>query len=259
MKATLVFLSALVIGLGAAFAQVGSDGRFLDRASVSDLRATDLLGANVYVTDAPAATRVVDGPMDGWESVGNVDDFVLSQVGDIRGVVVDIGGFLGIGARTLMVNLDALRIVQERDTDTVYVVMDATREELENAPEFDQDTLTSPARTDFTGRLGVPETPAAGFETVEPTALTADALTGASVFDRFGDRVSGISDVVLSDSGTEVEAVLLDVGGFLGLFTRTVRVDIDQLEIQSDPEHDDVRVYLDMTQEQLENLPEHEQ
>jgi uncharacterized ion transporter superfamily protein YfcC len=258
MKATLIFLSTLVIGLGAAFAQVGTEGRFLDRASVSDLRATDLMGATVYVTDMAATTRTVDGPMDTWESVGNVDDFVMSQDGDIRGVLLDIGGFLGIGARTVMVNLDALQIVQDTDSDSVHVVLVATREELENAPEFDQQTLTSEARTDFGGRLGAPETQREGFTAVAPTELTADALASATVYDRFGDRVSGISDVVLSDAGTDVEAVLLDVGGFLGLFTRTVRVDIDQLEIQSDPEQRDLRVYLNMTREELENLPEHE-
>jgi hypothetical protein len=137
-------------------------------------------------------------------------------------------------------------------------VLVATREELENAPEFDQQTLTSEARTDFGGRLGAPETQREGFTAVAPTELTADALASATVYDRFGDRVSGISDVVLSDAGTDVEAVLLDVGGFLGLFTRTVRVDIDQLEIQSDPEQRDLRVYLNMTREELENLPEHE-
>ena len=259
MKATLIFLSTLAIGLGAAFAQVGTEGRFLDRASVSDLRATDLLGATVYVSDAAVATRTVDGIMDDWESVGNVDDFVMSQDGDIRGVLLDIGGFLGIGARTVMVSLDSLQLLHERDTATVHVVMVATREELENAPEFDQETITTEARTDFGGRLGAPETPAAGFEPVTPTALTADALTGATVYDRFGDRVSGISDVVLSSDGSEVEAVLLDVGGFLGLFTRTVRVDIDQLEIRSDPERSDVRVFLNMTEEELENLPEHDE
>jgi hypothetical protein len=258
MKATLIILSTLVIGLGAAFAQVGTEGRFLDRATVSDLRATDLLGAAVYVTDAAVATRTVEGPMDNWESVGSVDDFVMSQEGDIRGVLLDIGGFLGIGARTVMVNLDALQVVQETDSNAVYVVLVATREELENAPEFDQDTLTSEARTDFAGRIGAPEMPREGFETVAPTELTADALTGATVYDRFGDRVSGISELVLSEDGTGIQAVLIDVGGFLGLFTRTVRVDIDQLEIQSDPQNDDVRVYLTMTQEELENLPEYE-
>jgi len=258
VKATLVFFSIVAIGLGAAFAQMATEGRFLDRASVSDLRATDLVGATVYVTDAAVATRTVDGALDTWESVGNVDDFVMSQDGDIRGVLLDIGGFLGIGARHVMVSLDALQIVQETDSTTVHVVLVATREELENAPEFDQESISSEARTDFGGRLGAPATPREGFEPVAPTELTADALTGATVYDRFGDRVSGINELVLSDDGTGIEAVLIDVGGFLGLFTRTVRVDIDQLEIQSDPQNDDVRVYLDMTQEELEALPEYE-
>ena len=260
MKATLIVLTTLAIGLGAAFAQVGvTEARFQDRASVSDLRASDLMGATVYATDRHAEMRVVDGPSDNWESVGNIDDFVMSQDGEIRGVLLDIGGFLGIGARTVMVNMDALQLVQERDSDTVHVVLVTSREELETAPEFDQQTLTSQARTDFRGRVGTPATTREGFEPVARTELTADNLANATVYDRFGDRVSGISDVVLSEAGTEVDAVLIDVGGFLGLFTRTVRVDIDELEIQSDPERRDLRVYLNMTSEQLENLPEYDQ
>ena len=258
MKATMMILTTLVIGFGMAFAQVETDDRFLERAAVTDLRASDLMGATVYVTDAAVVTTMVDEPLENWESVASVDDFVISQNGEIRGVLVDVGGFLGIGARTVMVDMDALQVVHERDADAVFVVLTATREELESAPEFDEDTIASQARTDFAGRLGVPETPAAGFEPVAATELTVDDLTGADVYDRYGDRVSGISDVVLSPSADEVEAVLIDVGGFLGLFTRTVAIDIDQLVIQTGADGE-VRVYLDMTEEQLETLPEHDE
>ena len=258
MKATMMILITLVIGFGMAFAQVETDDRFLERAAVTDLRASDLMGATVYVTDAAVVTTTVDEPLENWESVASVDDFVVAPDGRIRGVLVDVGGFLGIGARTVMVDMDALQLVHERDSDTVHVVLTATREELENAPEFDEDTIASQARTDFAGRLGVPETPPAGFEPVAATELTVDDLTGADVYDRYGDRVSGIADVVLSPSADEVEAVLIDVGGFLGLFTRTVAIDIDQLVIQTGADGE-VRVYLDMTEEQLEALPEHDE
>ena len=72
------------------------------------------------------------------------------------------------------------------------------------------------------------------------------------------ERVTGINDVVLSSDGDDVEAVLVDVGGFLGLFTHTVFVSLEQLDVQRDAEQDEVRVYLDLSQEQLESLPEHE-
>jgi len=258
MKTILIALSSLMLGLGAALAQAETNDPFLQRAAATDLRASSLMGATVYVSETRAVATVVDGVLDEWESVANVDDFVTSPDGHIRGLLIDVGGFLGIGARTVMVDMDALQVVHERDSDTVHVVLAATREALENAPEFDADTIGSQSRSDFAGRVGVPETPAAGFEAVAPAALTVDALTGAAVYDRFGDRVSGVSDVVLSPAGDQVEAVVIDVGGFLGLFAHTVEVDMDRLQILTDAESGDVRVFLDMSQEELEALPEYE-
>lgn len=257
MKLLLIAIATIVMGLGSALGQSRLDVRFDDRAAATDLRASSLIGATVYRAETFQSESVVDGVRDDWESVATVDDVLLSQFGELRGVLLDVGGFLGVGARNVMVSMSSLQLVLERDTDMVYVVMNATREELENAPEFDANTISSQARSDFGGRVGVPEAQQEGFSTVEVTSLTADDLTGAAVYDRFGDRVSGISDVVLSGDGGAVEAVVIDVGGFLGFFTRSVLVGMDQLEIRSDT-NNDVRVYLTVSQEELANLPVHE-
>ena len=269
MKTIMILLSTLVLGLGVAFAQDQADGRFLERPGENDLRASELMGATVYVTDTEVAATTVDAVPEEWENVANIDDFVLSPDGTIRGVLVDVGGFLGIGARQVMVNMDALNFVRQQDADGVYVVFMSTREELEQAPEYRHEVMTDEAAAeeepradepmaDDERRLGVPDEPLEGFQPVEVGTLTVDELTNAAVYDRFNERVSGIRDVQLSGDGTEVVGVLIDVGGFLGLGARTVAVDMDQLEIQVDPERNDVRVYLNMTREELENLPEHE-
>ena len=269
MKATLIALSVMMLGFGTALAQADTDGRFLQHAEETDLRASRLMGATVYVTQTDVAVTTVDGVPGDWESVANIDDVIFSHDGQIRGVLVDVGGFLGIGARTVMVSMEALNFVREHDGDDVYVVITSTREELEHAPEF-QDDMTAREMTEEDrraeaeraaadeGRLGVPAEPADGFRRVEWGTLTVDDLQGATVYDRFNERVSGISDIVLSEGGTEVVAVLIDVGGFLGIGARTVAVYMEQLEIQYDPQVDDVRVYLAMTESELENLPEYQ-
>lgn len=258
MKTPLIAFAAIILGLGTAFGQSGLDVQFHERAAATDLRASSLMGATVYRTDTPHSDVVVDDVHDDWESIASVDDVLVSQDGAIQGVLLDVGGFLGIGARTVMVGMDSLQVVLERDSDAVHVVLNATREQLENAPEFDATTIASVARSDFEGRVGVPEDPNARFEAVDTSALTADDLMGAVVYDRFGDRVTGISDVVLSADGSSVESVVVDVGGFLGLFAHSVVVDMDQLEIARDVESEAVRVYLDLTQEELEELPAHQ-
>ncbi|TVQ59626.1 MAG: hypothetical protein EA355_00235, partial [Rhodobacteraceae bacterium] len=50
---------------------------------------------------------------DAWESVGAIDDVVMTQDGDVRGVLLDVGGFLGFGARTVMVDIEDLHFVSE--------------------------------------------------------------------------------------------------------------------------------------------------
>ncbi len=138
MKALLIALGALSIGLGTAVAQSGSENRFLDRASVSDVRATDLLDATVYVTDVAVATLTVDGVPDDWESVGAVADLVVSQDGDVRGVLLDVGGFLGLFSRSVRVEMQHLEIQTDPQNEAVRVYLDMSREELEALPEHEQ-------------------------------------------------------------------------------------------------------------------------
>lgn len=271
LKTMATGICVLMLGLGVAFADNHSDGRFLQQPSDDDLRASVLMGADVFVSETDVSETTVEDIPEDWESVASVDDVLLARDGTIRGVLVDVGGFLGIGAREVMVSMDALSIVRQQESDDLYVVFTSTREELEEAPEYQDDpaageTMDEEGASDADAnqaddgrRLGVPEEPMEGFEPIEAGTLTVDELTSATVYDRLNERVSDIRDVQLSSEGQEVVAVLIDVGGFLGLGARTVAVDIDEIEIQADPERDDLRVYLDMTREELEDLPEHEE
>lgn len=272
MKAMKLGLSVLILGLGMAFAVSHTGGPFLAHPEENDLRASALMGATVFVTEADVAATTVDAVPEDWESVASVDDILLAQDGTIRGVLVDIGGFLGIGSRQVMVSADALSFVRQQESDDLYVVFTSTQEALEEAPEYQDDPTanedemaseeeasTDQAQAEEERRLGVPEEQMEGFEPVDVGTLTVDELTSASVYDRLNEPVSDIHDVQLSSEGSDVVAVLIDVGGFLGIGARTVAVDIDQIEIQVDPERDDLRVYLNMTREELEALPEYDQ
>lgn len=287
MKAFNVLLAIGLLSLGSVLAQNQGDV-FNPQTDPSDVRASQLMGATVYLAEQDVVATEVESQPEDWESVGTIDDMLLTRDGELRGVLTDVGGFLGIGARTVLVSMDALSFVRIEGEDGMFVVFQSTREELENAPEYmdpaqaqeqqaeeqaaeeeaaaeeepaaeepaaEEPVATEPVETDE--RVGVRE-PAEGFAVVEFTALTAEDLQNAVVYDRFDEQVSGISDLVLSDDGETVEGVLIDVGGFLGLGARTVAVGMDQLQIQHNPQTDEVRVYLSMTQEELENLPEYE-
>src|ERR671912_428104 len=71
------------------------------------------------------------------ENIGEVNDLVINSNGTVEGVVIGVGGFLGIGERDVAVRLDQITIQQqEGDADDLTFVLNATREELQNAPAF---------------------------------------------------------------------------------------------------------------------------
>jgi len=90
------------------------------------------------------------GQRDQWNNVGNIDDVIMTADGEIRGIIIDVGGFLGIGARTVMVDIDELAFVPDHTNGTGWfadtaddfsIVVAMSEEELESLPEWDEDQL----------------------------------------------------------------------------------------------------------------------
>jgi hypothetical protein len=89
----------------------------------NELTADKLEGARVY------------GPKD--EDVGEINKIILSEDGKkIDKVVLDIGGFLGIGEHQIAVTMDELNIVRNADGSDFRVYIDANQANLKAQPEF---------------------------------------------------------------------------------------------------------------------------
>jgi sporulation protein YlmC with PRC-barrel domain len=91
---------------------------------VFDHRASDLIGATVLD--------------DRGESVGKVDDIVVSTEDDELHVVIAIGGFAGFGAKLITMPLDDLQITADDDNPQVRIAMtgDQLQQLVEARPEF---------------------------------------------------------------------------------------------------------------------------
>ncbi len=229
---------------------------------------------------------------DRWENIGSIGDIVMTADGEIHGVLIDVGGFLGMGSRTVMVDLDHLYFVMDGDetsggwfSDTAgdfFIVAAMTENELEGLAEFDADQLRSglerrryeggmdergammgqDGQRDATGmaerendqqaRGQAPE----GYETMAQDQRTADALNGADVYDGENQQIGTVQDLVLD--GNEVSHLVLDIGGFLGLGEHRVALPVQEVDILWSDQDNDVRVQVPMTQDQLEQLPEHD-
>jgi sporulation protein YlmC with PRC-barrel domain len=69
------------------------------------------------------------------QTVGSIDDLIISQGGQIEGVVMGVGGFLGVGSKQVGVRLGALRITTSGGKVTVTLPT-ATKEMLGAVPAF---------------------------------------------------------------------------------------------------------------------------
>jgi hypothetical protein len=125
---------ALTLGLGAAAAQQVSPPAVKPEAPKTPLAgqivtqpeesimARDLIGQTV---NAPDNTKI-----------GSISDLVMSKDGrTVEGFVIGVGGFLGIGERSVALKMDQLKITPKAEGG-VSLVSDLKRDDLANAPAF---------------------------------------------------------------------------------------------------------------------------
>ncbi|WP_052700925.1 PRC-barrel domain-containing protein [Loktanella sp. S4079] len=85
--------------------------------------AGDLEGAVVYdETDA---------------EIGEVSEIILSADGTAEKAVIDVGGFIGIGEKSVAVPFEELALLKTEADGEIFVYVAATKEELEAMPEFE--------------------------------------------------------------------------------------------------------------------------
>ncbi|MFE3836281.1 PRC-barrel domain-containing protein [Pseudogemmobacter sonorensis] len=93
--------------------------------AVTDLTmitATDLIGATLY--DATGA------------SLGSVSDIELGADDSLSGLVVDIGGFLGIGTHTVSLGTESLAVFREADGNGLVAATSLDEDTLKAMPEY---------------------------------------------------------------------------------------------------------------------------
>jgi hypothetical protein len=82
----------------------------------------ELIGQTVY---APDKTKI-----------GSISDLILSKdARTVDGFVIGVGGFLGIGAKSVALKMDRLKVAADPDGG-MQLAMDIGKEELTNTPAF---------------------------------------------------------------------------------------------------------------------------
>lgn len=222
--------------------------------------ASNFMGKDVFIANAGDIPKDAARPSTDWEIMGQIDDLVLKRDGRILAVLIDAGGLLGIGAKTIAVEMKDLRIVDIADSRDFYLVVACTREEIEDAPEY---VHSESMGTPFNRALypvrpyGRPDiSPLAEYKLVETSAVCVSDLKAARVYTANHEDIASVSEVLVTPDG-KVERVIIDVGGFLGIGSHSVSFELDELEVHQGPL--DLRVYLPLTEKELRNKPEYVQ
>jgi hypothetical protein len=90
----------------------------------SDRFATRIIGQPVY-----------DGTAADANTLGNINDLIIDETGNVTAVTIGVGGFLGIGEKQVAVAYSALQWEIAAD-NTERFVLATTVEELTAAPDF---------------------------------------------------------------------------------------------------------------------------
>ncbi|WP_444678452.1 PRC-barrel domain-containing protein [Halomonas sp. E19] len=96
--------------------------------------ANDIIGADVYHAN------------DTDEEVGTVENILIDDDGQVTALIVSAGGLWGMGGDDVVVGIEHFSMETERDDGGVFgqndvthrILVDATEDELENFPSYDE-------------------------------------------------------------------------------------------------------------------------
>ena len=374
MKRILATTALVMIMAGGAYsAQMGNY-----TAQPQDVEASDFIGSRIYAAEAmPTTDTVKVGAEKDWDDVGEINDVILGRDGQIKAVVLGVGGFLGMGEKNVAIPMQDVKFVRNGDgVNDYFLVVNANKDLLTNAPAYvsleekaaqqtaandaaapADTTMTTPAdtasdttttqpadtttaadttkpadtntaadttaekpadtaasttttaeqttaadttaekpadtntamnnntttatptddaaNTDATTtaststdnatqsmtdenrtRLVRPEINREGYKAAEVAELTADKLEGARVYGPKDEDVGEVNRLILDNNG-QVQRIVLDVGGFLGMGERQIAVTPDELNIVRTDDGNEFRVYIDANQATLKAQPEY--
>ncbi len=285
---------ALTLGTAAiAESHMAMDWSAAMEPQAGQFYGSDLIGMRIYraETDYDNWSTVNADAEREWDDIGEVNDLIISKGGQVEAVILGIGGFLGMGEHNVAIKMDSIRVLHEEDNpDDRFLVVNASKEQLESIPQYERQTgmtaehdNTASMNTDnnATGTLNnessdtasmnsdssdTPMVPALqrpqvnrdGYDEVQMSdaqQINAEQLQGSRVYGANDEDLGEISNLVI-DEGKLTHAIV-DVGGFLGMGEKPVAVDFEKLQILKGQDSDELRVYMDATEESLKAQPEY--
>lgn len=137
---------AALVSAGAASAQDGASAdpnasqqaELITAAMLEEARIVSLEGQyneDIWQGGDPLSAMVAD-----LQEIGKVQNVVLNVSGQMQGLTADVGGFLGIGTKQVLIPLDDMRLVRPQDeADDITVITRLNQQQLTDLPEFEME------------------------------------------------------------------------------------------------------------------------
>lgn len=286
-KYSAVLLPVLALGMPMAHAgEIGYQGNSPSAARSAEAATRETVRQGYLNTrpdrgfhsDSLVGTDVTNRRDD--EKIGKVSNLVLDEDGQLVAVIVGVGGMLGIGQRDVAIEWS--QIERKMDGDDFTLSVDLTEGSLRDAPEYHGDRSQRPVA--MTGsdrdtgrqaqsaqeRTTTPATPPTSQRATQATANRGSAeyvetlpaagfhsagLIGKSVKSHHDDKTIGeVSDLVLDTDG-QVVAVVMSIGGIMGIGARDVAIAWDQVERRQ--VGDETTLWVNLTEQSLKDAPKY--
>lgn len=116
----------------------------MDLGITGEASASSIIGSRVYVIRGDDAvwdrTATYDAVDQNWERAGSVQDIVIGANGQVEGIVAEVGGFLGIGDKFVLLNLGEAKLIP-LEGGGFDVVTHYTNEELTDMQSYETASL----------------------------------------------------------------------------------------------------------------------
>ena len=219
------------------------------------IKASNLLGHRIYLPGSDdaanaAGTSLTEVP-DNWTMAGEIRDVVLSKDGQVVALIVDAGGFLGVGETERRIDIKNVWFAPDADdTGELFIVYNGGEAMFQKTARFDDELAENAGEMRGTENmvLNRPEPATVAFADV-----TTEDLLGAAVYGKNDEWVGEVSELTLAENG-KIDAVIIDIGGFLGIGEKPVALSVDQVDLRRIEAEDTLRAYVDMTEDQLDDM-----
>lgn len=132
-----VIATALATAATPLLAQNNMSTDYSDLIRSRDITDGEIYTSNEAYDEGSWLEATYDGVQPDWNEIGEIEDLVLDREGKLIGIIAEVGGFLDIADKHVMLNMEDMKLVPLGD-DEYAVITRMSEEDLEARESVDE-------------------------------------------------------------------------------------------------------------------------